>query len=293
MTNKAMNNKTILIIGATGAQGGSVTNVLLKQDYKLMAYTRNAKSDSAQALAKQGVSLIEGDLTDISALTAAMAKADTVFAVTTPFESGTDGEVQHGYNIANAAKAANVEHLVFSSVSDANNSTGVPHFDSKYKVEQRIVENGLNYTFIAPVFFMENHITAWSLPSLKEGKLSVAMPNNRKLQQVSVKDIGVFAATVIAMGEKAYGIRVNIAGDELTGDETASILSVASGRDITFQSVDPQYLRSNSEDLYLMFKWFDDVGYSANLTDLLHDFAEVKWQSLNDWANKLDWSILD
>jgi len=291
-----MNNKTVLIIGATGAQGGSVTNALLnsvEQGNKLVAYTRNAKSDNAQALAKRGVSLIEGDLTDIAALTAAMKTADTVFAVTTPFESGTDGEVQHGYNIADAAKAANVEHLVFSSVSDANNSTGVPHFDSKYKVEQRIVENGLNYTFIAPVFFMENHITAWSLPSLKEGKLSLAVPNDRKLQQVSVRDIGVFAATVIAMAEKAYGMRINIAGDELTGDETASILSAASGRDITFQSVDPQYLRSNSEDLYLMFKWFDDVGYSANFADLQHDFADVQWQSLNDWANKLDWSLLD
>lgn len=291
-----MNNKTVLIIGATGAQGGSLTNALLnsvEQDYKLVAYTRNAESDNAQALAKRGVSLIEGDLTDIAALTAAMKIADTVFAVTTPFESGTDSEVQHGYNIADAAKAANVEHLVFSSVSDANNSTGVPHFDSKYKVEQRIVENGLNYTFIAPVFFMENHITAWSLPSLKEGKLSLAVPNDRRLQQVSVRDIGVFAATVIAMGEKAYGMRVNIAGDELTGDETASILSAASGRDITFQSVDPQYLRSNSEDLYLMFKWFDDVGYSANLAELQRDFADVQWQSLNDWANKLDWSLLD
>jgi len=288
-----LNNKTILIIGATGAQGGAVTNALLEQGHKLMAYTRNTKSDNAQALAQRGVSLIEGDLTNIEALTAAMQTADSVFAVTTPFETGTDGEVQHGYNIADAAKAANVEHLVFSSVSDANNSTGVPHFDSKYKVEQRIVDNGLNYTFLAPVFFMENHLSAWSIPSLKEGKLTVAMPSDRKLQQVSVRDIGVFAATVIAMGAKAYGLRINIAGDELTGDETATILSATSGRDITFQSVDPKYLRSNSEDLYLMFKWFDDVGYSANLTELQRDFAGVQWQSLTDWANKVDWSLLD
>ncbi len=288
-----MNNKTILIIGATGAQGGAVTNALLEQGHKLLAYTRNTKSDNAQALTQRGVSLIEGDLTNIETLTAAMQKADAVFAVTTPFETGTDGEIQHGYNIADAAKAAKVKHLVFSSVSDANNSTGVPHFDSKYKVEQRIVDNGLNYTFLAPVFFMENHLSAWSVPSLKEGKLSVAMPSDRKLQQVSVRDIGVFAATVIAMGEKAFELRVNIAGDELTGDETATILSAASGRHITFQSVDPKYLRSNSEDLYLMFKWFDDVGYSANLTDLQRDFVDVQWQSLTDWANKVDWSLLD
>jgi len=288
-----MNNETILIIGATGAQGGSVTNALLEKGYNLLAYTRNAKSDKAQALALRGVSIIEGDLTNIETLTAAMQKADTVFAVTSPFEAGTESEVLHGYNIADAAKAANVKHLVFSSVSDANHSTGVPHFDSKYKVEQRIIENGLNYTFVAPVFFMENHVTAWAIPSLKEGKLSIAMPNDRKLQQVSVRDIGIFAATVIAMGVKAYGLRVNIAGDELTGDETASILSAASGKAITFQSVDPQYLRSNSEDLYLMFKWFDEFGYSANLSDLHSDFADVQWQSLVEWANQVDWSLLD
>jgi len=288
-----MKTKTILVIGATGSQGGSVTQALLKQGNRVIAYTRNAESDKAQALVQQGVSLIQGDLSDVEALTVAMQYVDTVFAVTSPFEVGAEGEVIHGYNIAEAAKAASVEHLVFTSVSDADKATGVPHFDSKYKIEQRIVESGLNYTFLAPVFFMENHITAWSIPSLKEGKLSIAMPKDRKLQLVSVRDIGRFTATVISMGSDAYGLRVNIAGDELTGEESARILSEAIGKELSFVSVDPEYLRGNSEDLYLMFKWFDDVGYSANLKDLQSDFVDVQWQSLKEWASTVDWSVLD
>jgi len=287
-----MNTKTVLVIGATGNQGGAVTQALLEQGHQVIAYVRNASSAKAQVLITQGVQLIQGDLDNTPVLTAAMQKVDTVFAVTTPFEKGSGGEAQMGFNIADAAKAAQVEHIVFSSVGDADQDTGIPHFDSKYKVEQRIVESGLNYTFVAPVYFMENHITAWSLPGLKEGKLGIAMPAGRKLQQVSVRDIGRFAATVIGLGKDAYGLRINIAGDELTGTESAEVLSQASGFNIQFEAGDPEYIRSHDEDLYRMFKWFDDVGYSANLEDLQGDFSQVGWQSLQDWARDVDWSVL-
>lgn len=285
--------KTVLVFGATGNQGGAVINALEAEGHRLKAFTRNVQSAAAQQLAQRDIELIEGDLWDAQALKVVMQGVDAVFAMTTPYESSVEVEIQQGFAIAEAAKASAVPHLVFSSVASADRATGIPHFDSKYQVEKRIVELGIPYTFIAPVFFMENHLAPWTLPALKEGTLSMAMPGERKLQQVAVADIGRFAALMINLADKAFGLRVDLAGDELTGEETAAVLSAAIGKTIRYQGFDAQYLRTDTPDLYQMFKWFDEVGYCADIRALADDYPQVQLTSLQQWAAQVDWRILD
>ena len=139
---------------------------------------------------------------------------------------------------------------------------------------------------------MENTLAPWTLPSLKEGKLQLAMPANRVLQQVSVKAIGAFGAALVERREDVFGKRIDIAGDELTGDEAAAILSKVSGRTIVFEGFDPEYLRKDSEDMFLMLKWFDETGFSADIEELRREYPEVGWQRLEEWAQEQDWSAL-
>lgn len=108
-----------------------------------------------------------------------------------------------------------------------------------------------------------------------------------------MKNIGEFGATLIEKGNDVIGKRVDIAGDELTGEATAAILSKASGRQIDYAGFDPEYLRKDSEDMYTMYKWFNDVGYIADIKGLQQDYPEVGWQTLEAWANAQDWSILE
>ena len=286
-------SRLVLVTGATGSQGGSVVQALLAQGHQVRGMTRNADSPAAKQLRQQGVEVVAGDFTDPDSLVRAASGVDTIFTMTTPFEEGVNAETAQGIAITNAAKEAGVGHLVYSSVADADKATGVPHFDSKYEVEKHIASSGVPYTIIAPVYFMDNLTAPWTVPDLRQGKLAAALPAGRPLQQIAVQDIGAFAAAIIERRDSVFGRRFDIAGDELTGEESAAILSEATGRNIQYESFPPDALRAQSEDMALMYEWFDATGYSADIAGLRHDFPEVTWHDFVTWVGQQDWSMLD
>src|ERR1700704_5453205 len=145
----------VVVTGAPGQQGGAVVKNLLERGHEVRAVTRSTDSAKARVLVNAGVTLVRSSLEDTAALTKALEGATSLFAMTTPFEGGPQAETRQGISAADAAKAAGV-HLVFNSVGSANRQTGVPHFDSKYKVEEHIARIGVHATILAPVFFMEN-----------------------------------------------------------------------------------------------------------------------------------------
>jgi uncharacterized protein YbjT (DUF2867 family) len=165
-------------------------------------------------------------------------------------------------------------------VSDADQRTGVPHFDSKYEIEQHVEDLGIPYTIIAPAYFMEN----LDLRSVGQGRLALPLPATRKLQQTALADIAGFAALVLERGEPFFGKRINIASDELSGREMAAILSNVAGRSVEYVEVPLERVRAGSEDLALMFEWFDRVGYSADIAALRREYPEVGWQTFEAWA---------
>ena len=283
---------SVLVMGATGNQGGSVVKHLLPKGHHIRTLTRNPDSPKAKQLAGQGVEVLKGDFTDSGSLVKAAQGMDTVFAMTTPFESGVDAESKQGIDLADAVKQAGVGHLVFNSVADANHNTNIPHFDSKYKVEEHITSIKIPHTIVAPVYFMDNVFTPWFLPSIQEGTLKFAMPADRPLQQVSVDNIGAFSAAMIERREKVFGKRFDIAGDELTGEQTVAAISKASGKDIGYEGFDPEYMRAENADFAEMFLWFNKVGYSADIKNLHKEFPEVHWLNFEQWAQQQDWSVL-
>ena len=142
------------VLGATGQQGGAVAKSLVRQGRKVRALVRDGKqhTEKAEALRKQGVEIVLGDMTNQTSLETAMSGVDGVFAMTTFFEAGLDVEVQQGKVIAEAAKNAHVPHLVYSSVGSAHRNTQVPHFESKWNVEQHIRQLGIPATILRPTF---------------------------------------------------------------------------------------------------------------------------------------------
>jgi len=244
-------------------------------------------------LRERGVEVVVGDFTDRDSLVRAARGADAVYAMSTPYEQGAEQETAQGITITDAARAARIAHFVYSSVASADRGTGIGHFDGKYSVEKHIQASGMPYTIVAPVFFMENLLQPWTLPSLRQGKLAMALPAGRPLQQVAVTDIGAFVAAVIDRGDTLFGRRVDIAGDELTGDQAAAVLSKVTGREIRYEGFPPAGLRAQSEDMALMFEWFDSTGYAADIKSLRRHFPEVMWHTFEEWARKQDWSVLD
>ncbi len=286
-------SKLVLVTGATGQQGGAVVKALVTRGHHVRALTRNAASPAAQRLREQGVEIAGGDFTDHDSLVRAARGVDAVYAMSTPYEQGAEHETAQGLTITEAAQAAGVAHLISSSVASANRATGMPHFDSKYAVEQHLQASRVPSTIVAPVSFMENVWQPWSLASLRQGKLAMALPASRSLQHIAAADIGAFVAAVIERGDTVFGRRFDIAGDELTGEEAAAILSKVTGREVHYAGFSPDVLRAQSEELALMFAWFDRTGYAADIERLRRDFPEVQWHPFEAWARQQDWRVLD
>jgi uncharacterized protein YbjT (DUF2867 family) len=286
-------SKLVLVTGATGKQGGAIVKALLTRGHQVRALTRNPASSAANRLRQQGVEVAVGDFTDLDSLVRAARGADAVYAMSTPYEQGPEKEIAQGITITDAAKAAGVAHFIYSSVASANRATGISHFDGKYAVEQHVQASGVPYTIVAPVFFMENLLQPWMIPGLRQGKLAMAMPARRSLQQITVADIGAFVAVAIERSDIVFGRRFDIAGDELTGEEAAAILSKVTGREVRYEGFPPDVLRAQSEDTAEMFKWFDSTGYAADQKSLRRDFPEVKWHTFEEWAHQQDWGVLN
>jgi len=282
--------RKVLVSGATGQQGGALVKALLQDGHHVIGLSRTPDSQKAKALISQGVEIKNGNFLDAEELIPVMREVDTVFAMTTPFEKGTDHEIQQGLALATAAQKAKVGHFIYSSVASADQSTGIPHFDSKFEVEKHISTLGMPFTIVAPVFFMDNLFSPWMLDSLKGGEIKMALPGNRLLQQIAVADIAKFSGMVVNKREEMFGKRYDIAGDEVSGDDSAALLSKATGKPVSYEGFDPEYIMAQSEDMALMFKWFDEVGYSADISGLKMEFPEVSFQSFEAWTQQQNWA---
>jgi len=284
--------RNVLVTGATGQQGGAVARALLARGHRVKALARKPDSDAARQLAAAGVVVEAGDLGDEGSVARAAAGVDTMFLMGNSYEAGTDAETRQGILAADAAKAAGVGHLIYSSVADADKNTGIPHFDSKYRVEQHIAGLGIPYTISAPVAFMENAVMPMSIGGLRQGVHAFPMPPKRVLQLVALADIGTFVAALAERRERVFGKRFDFAGDELSGEEQAKILSQAIGRPVNYQEIPLAAVRQINEDLALMAGWLDRVGYDVDIAALQREFPDVRWHSFADWARAFDWSVL-
>ncbi len=264
--------RTVLVAGATGQQGGAVARALLSRGHRVKALTRKPDSDAARRLVSAGADLVTGDLGDRASVLKAASGVDAMFLMGNSTETGTEEETRQGILAAEAAKAAGVGHLIYSSVADANTKTGIPHFDSKALVEQHIAGLGIPYTISAPASFMENIVAPWSIGALAPGTYAFPMPPKRVIQLIAVADIGAFVAALIERREQVFGKRFDLAGDELSGEEQARILSRAIGRTINYQAIPLAAARQQSEDVAIMFEWFDRVGADADIATLRQRF---------------------
>ena len=276
-----MSERTILITGATGQQGGSTARSLAGKGFKLRAMTRKPDSDAAKALAATGVDIVKGDLNDEPSLKAALAGAWGAYAVQNTWEAGVQGEEEQGHRFAKLAKEAGVQHFVYASVASAHRKTGIPHFDNKSRVEDTVRGLGFpSYAIIRPVFFMENLVSPWFLNG---DKLVSALDPKTVLQMIAVADIGLYGALAFTDHSTFKNRALDIAGDAATMLQAAAALSAGLGRTIEYTQIPMSEIRKNSEDFALMLEWFERVGYDADIAGNAATYG-VRPTTLAEWA---------
>ena len=285
-----MADKLIVVTGATGRQGGAVVRHLLSENaWRVRAVTRNVQSPAAKRLAARGVEVVQAALDDAKGLASAMAGAHGAYSVQNFWESGVAREIAQGRAVADAAKAAGVKHFVYGSVGSAAKGSGVEHFESKFVIEDHIRALGLPATFVRPSCFMENYYIPQVEVALLKGKLLDPVKADKRFQLVAVDDIGAFVAHAFAQPDALIGQAVDIAGDELTNPQAAAIFSRVMDRTIAFKRIPPLVVRLFMSEFRAMFAWFNEGGFTADVSAVRTRFPSVKWKGLEDWLLAEGW----
>ena len=284
-----MNDKVIAVTGATGQQGGAVAQKLLADGWKIRALTRDLDKPAAQALASAGAQLVAGDMDSRPELDAAFEGAYGVFSVQNFWlpSVGYEGEIQQGRNVANAAKAADIRHLIYSSVGAAHRGMGQKHFESKWIIEQYIQSLNIPYTILRPAAFFENF--NWERASILNGKFNaIGLRPEKERQLIAVEDIAVFVALALANPQEYLGKTIELAGDALTESQLAETFANVIGRPVEL-SMPTEGGWGSEEEMNAMFNFFNGEAYDADIPALrkLHPglLTLEEYLRKNGWEN--------
>lgn len=282
-------DRAVLVTGATGRQGGAVARQLLEKGFAVRALTRRPSSAAAQDLARLGADIVPGDLNETRTMQQALEGAWGAFSVQSIMEGGVGREEEQGTRLAQLAKRAGVRHFVYASVAAAHKKTGIPHFESKWRIEEAVRKAGFpSYTILRPAFFMENFTSPWIWPDVEKGKLTLSLQPRTRLMMVAVEDIGRYAAMSFENPATLDRAEIELAGDEQSMPEAARTLSLALGWKVESVPMPIAEVRKMSDDMAVMFEWFDRVGFSIDIPALVSAYG-IKPRTLQQWALKAPW----
>ncbi len=283
--------KRIVVTGATGAQGGATVRHLLERKHAVRALVRDPDATAAGALRRLGAETVIADLDDPASIARAMSGADAAFVVATPFvEGGVRTEVRHAMTAIDAAVASGVAHIVYSSVASADRGTGVPHFDSKARVEAHLRGVSPAFTIVAPTEFVDLIVAPWAVGTLRAGQFGVPVSGRVPRQLTMVDDIGAFVSRVLDDPARFLGRRVEIASMVTSGDELAAILARRIGRPMRYVEQDRATVAD--ADLLNMYEFFASTGFEVDVAALHAAHPDVGWHDADAWAAGIDWASI-
>jgi len=273
--------KKIFVTGATGNQGGATTRNLLSKGFYVKALVRNPAA--AKLIAHENLEIIKGDLDDVNSYRYHLHDCDGFFC-NLVYIHGIDREIKQGFELVNASKENNVKHFVYASVIGSDLRTGIPHWESKNKIEDHIRASGLSYTILRPSSLYENMLIPQIKSRILKGKLVLPTHKTTVQQFLSSEDVGKIATTVFSNPEKYKGLTINLAAEQMNGEQLASTYSKVMGREIKFQQLPMLITRLvMGRDLTKMFRWVNNNNscFVKDLQAFKNEFPGML--SLEDW----------
>ncbi|MFD3310471.1 NmrA family NAD(P)-binding protein [Streptomyces sp. NPDC058656] len=282
---------TIAVFDALDVQGGAVIDALLSRGARVRGLVRDLGSDRARSLADRGVELVRVEVGDAASLSASLEGVDAFFFMTT-LEGDThdvDGETRQGIALIEAAVAAAVPNVVFSSVGGADRDSGVPIFESKRHLEERLEKSGLRATLVRPVVYMD-HLPSLG-PSVEDGEvvLRMPLPDHLPLQLIAIRDIGQISATFLLGAAEAPGGAIEIAGDQRTGSQIAAAFGEHAGLPARYEALPLQAFDDNPH-LRAMFRWLQETpAFQADI-EAVKVIEPTVWD-LPAWIRSSGWAV--
>ena len=307
-----MAKKVIAVMGATGAQGSGLVKAIMADksgEFTARAITRDVNSDKAKALAALGAEVVAADIDDEASLTKAFTGAYGVYCVTFFWAHfSPEKEQANAGNMARAAKAAGVQHVIWSTLEDTRKwvplsdnrmptlqgKYKVPHFDAKGEVNHVFTDAGLPVTFLNTSFYWDNAYMFGMGPSKQaDGSYTITFPmGDKRMSGIANEDIGKCAYGIFKKGNEYIGKTVGIAGEHLTGAQMAEKYSKGLGINCKYNEVTPEVYRGfgfpGAEDLGNMFQVYRDFEkefVAARSVDVTRSL-NPELQNFDQWLAK-------
>ena len=304
--------RIIAVIGATGAQGGGLVHAILNDadgGFTARALTRDVTSDKAKALAGLGAEVVAADVDDVESIKRAFAGAYGAYCVTFFWDHfSPEKEVAQATAMAQAAKDAGLQHVVWSTLEDTRQwvpldddrmptlmgKYKVPHFDAKGEANHLFTDLGVPTTFLLTSFYWDNFIHFGMGPKRgPDGTLAITMPmGDKKLPGIAAEDIGRSAYGIFKRGREFIAKTIGIAGEHLTGAEMAAAFTRVLGQEVRYNDVPPEVYRGfgfpGADDLGNMFQFkrdFNEYFCGARNLDFTHEL-NPSLQTFDAWLNK-------
>ncbi|TCM45308.1 NmrA/HSCARG family protein [Kribbella sp. VKM Ac-2568] len=310
--------KLIAVVGATGSQGGGLVRAILAdpdRQFAVRALTRNPQSAKAQELASAGAEVVQADLDDEASVRKAFDGAHGAFVVTnywverTPEEEAArtraEMELEQAEIAARAAKDADVQHVIWSTLEDTREHFGddervpslddgrykVPHFDAKGEGNELFMKYGVPTTFLQTTFYFDS----MAIPGVgpvrgEDGKLVISLPMaDQPLSGIASEDIGKTALGIFKRGEEFVGRTVSVAGEHLTVDQYAAKLTEALGEEVVYRPLTWDEFRAlgipSGVEMANMFQFYaeDSDRFTGDRDLELARELNPELKSFDDW----------
>jgi len=293
---------TLLIFGATGAQGGSIVDYLeATNKFQLRAVSRNVKSEKALALRKRGVEMVTGDF--VTGIPSSVYQGVYgIFLVTNFWDPSSMGkEWEQSIPVIDAAFAAGVKQFVYSTLpncfKESNGKYEVAHFTTKGKVEDYIRSKGFQYSaFPAPAFYYQNFQTFFPPKADENGNLSITMPVTSKIATFDVSQIGGEVSAIFVNPEKYNGQFIPICAENQSPQYYIDAISEKIGKKVTLNAVTVEEFSAfpfpGAQELGEMFAWFNEYGYYGKQDAQIGKKIDPSLRSFKEWLNLVDFKAL-
>lgn len=275
--------KLIFVTGGTGKQGGAVARNLIDQGFAVKVLTRKPESLSCRDLKEKGIQCVKGNLDDVETYREYVRNAYGVFSVQT-FVNGVKKEIEQGKTLANLASQFGVKHFIYTSVAGAHLHSGIPHFESKYEIEEHIKKIRLPYTILRPASLYENFLFPQVKKSILKGKLMQATNRDTVLQYVSCEDVGKVAAKAFLDPANYLNQTITLASEELSTQQVADLFSAELDMPVEYKKLPWVVTRFIlGKDVYKMFSWLNKGNKLADMEELTETRNKENLISLKHW----------
>ncbi|WP_210125498.1 NmrA/HSCARG family protein [Staphylococcus sp. GDY8P85P] len=270
-------SKSILVIGATGKQGNAVVKQLLKDDWKVRAFTRNQHNETLTSIDSDNLEIFEGDLSHQDSLSKAMEGQYGVYSVQPIIVDNVEEELRQGKMIIQTAEQQGIEYVVYSTAGGVNRDRTGPHFEALAEIENELKASALNYTIIKPSFFMDNFLR---ITKVENGEIVIPefIDRDVKFAMISSIDIAKIAANVFANNEKYNHQAIEIASDELTLKDVVKTFATVTGK--------PTEIKGSFSSGTAERGWLEEKGYVIDFKQM--DDINPNRLTLEQWISEVN-----